>query len=36
LRLILGGVSALLGVSERELEEVIESNLEKFLKAGCG
>jgi Tat protein secretion system quality control protein TatD with DNase activity len=36
LRLILGGVSALLGVSEKELEEVIESNLENFLKAGRG
>lgn len=34
LRLILGGVSALLGVSEKELEEVIGSNLESFLKAG--
>lgn len=36
LRLILGGVSALLGVPEKELEEVIGSNLEKFLKEGRG
>lgn len=34
LRLILGGVSALLGVPKRELEESVESNLERFLKTG--
>ena len=36
LRLILGGVSALLGVPEKELEELIGSNLERFLKTSHG